>query len=92
MPKYLFTEVRSKAVCLICQETVAVSKEYNISCHFFTKHANYTSNLSTQERAAAADRLVASLQARQNTFIRSKLFTGIQTSNSQQAFLRRGVS
>lgn len=57
-PKYFFTEVRSKAVCLICQETIAVLKEYNISRHFFIKHANYASNLSTQERVATADRLV----------------------------------
>lgn len=41
--KYFFTEVRSTAVCLICQEAVAVFKEYNISRHFATKHANYAS-------------------------------------------------
>ncbi|CAL9701232.1 unnamed protein product [Knipowitschia caucasica] len=39
--KYFFTEVRSTAVCLICQEAVAVFKEYNISRHFTTKHADY---------------------------------------------------
>lgn len=70
-PKYFFTEVWSKAVCLICQKTIVVLKEYNISCHFSTKHANYASNLPKQERVAAADRLVASLQALQKTFIRA---------------------
>ena len=34
------------AVCLNCQETVAVFKEYNISRHFATKHANYASKQS----------------------------------------------
>ena len=83
-PKYFFTEVRSKAVCLICQETVAVLKEYNISRHFSTKHANYASNLSTQERAASADRLVASLQAQQNTFNRA---TSIQEASTKTSYL-----
>lgn len=64
--KYFFTEVRSTAVCLICQEAVAVFKEYNISRHFATKHANYASKQSTQERAATAQRLAANLQSQQN--------------------------
>ena len=28
MPKYFFTEVGKKAVCLLCSESVAVLKEY----------------------------------------------------------------
>ena len=67
--KYFFTEVRSKAVCLICHETVAILKEYNISHHFSIKHANYANNQSTQERTAATQRLAASLQDQQNNFI-----------------------
>ncbi|MBN3316740.1 GT2D2 protein, partial [Atractosteus spatula] len=44
--KYFFTEVGTKAICLICKESVAVFKEYNLSWHqFSTKHANYASNL-----------------------------------------------
>lgn len=82
--KYFFTEVRSKAVCLICQETVAVLKEYNISRHFSTKHANYANNQSTQERTATAQRLAASLQAQQNTFIRQ---TAIQESSTKASYL-----
>ena len=86
--KYFFTEVRSKAVCLICQETPAVFKEYNISHYFSTKHANYASNQSMQEREATAQRLAANLQAQWNIFVRqttiqeasTKLFAGIQIS------------
>ena len=44
--KYFFTEVRSTTVCLICQDTVAVFKEYNISSYFAIKHANYASKQS----------------------------------------------
>lgn len=39
MPMYVFTEVGNKAVCLLCNECVAVFKEPNISRHFATKHA-----------------------------------------------------
>ena len=67
---HFFTVVRSTAVCLICQETVAAFKEYNISRHFSTKHANYASKQTTHERAATAQRLVANLQTQQNLFHR----------------------
>ncbi len=36
--KYFFTEVGSKAVCLVCNEDVAVFKDYNLNRHFDTKH------------------------------------------------------
>ncbi|KAK2864294.1 hypothetical protein Q7C36_003448 [Tachysurus vachellii] len=82
--KYFFTEVRSTAVCLICQETVEVFKEYNISRHFATKHANYASKQSPQERAATAQRLTANLQTQQNLFHRQ---TAIQESSTKAGFL-----
>lgn len=52
--QYFFTDHRSTAVCPICQETVAVFKELNISCYFATKHANYASEQSTKEREGTA--------------------------------------
>jgi len=76
---YFFTEVRSTAVCLICQETVAVFKEYNLSRHFATKRANYASKQSTQERAATAQRLEANLQTHRQTVI--------QESSTKASFL-----
>ena len=66
--KYFFTEVCSMAVCLICQETVAVFKEYNISRHFDTKRANYAIKQSMKEREAKAQRLMAYLQTQQSLF------------------------
>lgn len=62
--KYFFTEIRSKAVCLICQETTAVFKEYIISLHFSTKHANYASNVSALKEkydSLKVDKFYASL-------------------------------
>ncbi|XP_077426332.1 general transcription factor II-I repeat domain-containing protein 2-like [Vanacampus margaritifer] len=82
--RYFFTEVRSTAVSLICQEAIAVFKEYNISRHFATKHANYASKQSTQEREATAQRLAANLQAQQNFFHRQ---TSIQESSTRAGFL-----
>ena len=42
--RYFFTD-GVKAVCLICHETVAMFKEYNLKRHFQTKHANFGYNL-----------------------------------------------
>ncbi len=33
-----FTETNGRCVCVICNETVAVMKEYNVGRHFETKH------------------------------------------------------
>lgn len=47
--KYFVIEFGSKALCLICKESIAVLKEYNICRHYETKHttkySNYTGNL-----------------------------------------------
>ena len=37
---YFFIEYRNKAMCLICYETVAVFKEFNIKRHYEGKHQN----------------------------------------------------
>lgn len=68
--KYFLSEMCSKAICLICKESIVIFKEYNINRHFSTRHANYTSNLSSDERASTATKLAASLQAQQNIFTR----------------------
>lgn len=34
--KYFFTPIKDKPVCLICNEAVAVFKEFNLSRHFKT--------------------------------------------------------
>ncbi len=49
--KYFFTNIGQKAVCLICQESIAVFKDYNLSRHFSSKHSNYGVNLSPAEKA-----------------------------------------
>ncbi len=49
--KYFFTNIGQKAVCLICQESIVVFKDYNLSRHFSSKHSNYGVNLSPAEKA-----------------------------------------
>nr|KAF6360044.1 hypothetical protein mMyoMyo1_011002 [Myotis myotis] len=71
-------------VCLICQETLAVFKEYNLSRHFATKHGNYASKQSPQEWEATAQRLMAKLQAQQNVFHRQ---TAIQETTTKASFM-----
>ena len=47
--KYFFTDVKDKAVCLICHAPVGVFKEYNLKYHFRTNHGNFGKSLSNQE-------------------------------------------
>ena len=71
-------------MCLKYQEAVAVFKQYNISRHFATKHANCASKQSMQEWAATAQRLTANLQTQQYFFNRQ---TAIQESSTKASFL-----
>ena len=73
MPKYFFTKVGNKAVCLLCAQNVAVLKEYNISRHYATKHGNYGNNLSAVERQTRATELDRKLARQQNVFVKGKL-------------------
>ena len=82
--KYCFPEVRSTAVCLTCQETVADFKEYNISRHFATKHTISASKQPTQEWEATAQKLAANLQTQQNFFHRQ---TTTQESSTKVSFM-----
>jgi len=66
--KYLFTEVKGKAVCLVCGAQVAVFKDYNLSRHYLTKHAEKYKNLSDEEREKESDALLTKLQNQQRLF------------------------
>ena len=68
--QYFFKEVKGKCVCLICNETVAVVKEYNVQRHFETKHKKYES-CTGAEREQKVKQMTATLQAQQNCFLRA---------------------
>lgn len=55
-----------------------------MSRHFSTKHANYANNQLTQEHTTTAQRLAASLQVQQNTFIQQ---TTIQESSTKASYI-----
>ena len=40
--KYLFVTNKDKIICIVCRETVAVSKEYNLRRHLETQHSTIT--------------------------------------------------
>uniref|UniRef100_A0A8C6P2I3 SPIN-DOC-like zinc-finger domain-containing protein n=1 Tax=Nothobranchius furzeri TaxID=105023 RepID=A0A8C6P2I3_NOTFU len=68
---YFFTEIQNNCVCLICQETVAVFKEFNIKRHYQTKHASYD-KLTGNERGEKVKQLEAVLTAQQRFFTRAR--------------------
>lgn len=44
----MFVDVKGKAVCLLCGDSVAVMKEYNVRGHFETKHHDRYEHLETK--------------------------------------------
>lgn len=70
---YFFTDVNGKAICLICQESVAVMKDYNLKRHFDTKHSAAHSKYTGIARKDKARELKAKLCAQQGTLTRTSL-------------------
>ncbi len=68
--EFLFTEVKSKAVCLVCKQSVAVLKEYNIRRHYETKHSAAFSKYNGEERKKKANELLAKLRSEQSGLLR----------------------
>ena len=66
---YLFVQYK-KAACFICQETVAVFKEYNLRRHYESRHKDKYDSLQGQMRADKLSKLKIGLLAQQNTFVR----------------------
>lgn len=67
--EYFFTDINSKAVCLICGQSVAVLKEYNIRRHYETRHAAF-SRFKGEARKTKSRELLAKLRSQQNTLTR----------------------
>ena len=66
--RYFFNDFGVKAVCLICHETVAVFKEYNLKRHFQKKDANFGYHLSNQELQKKSTGLIKGLKQQQAVF------------------------
>jgi hypothetical protein len=65
--KYLFTVFRDKILCLVCRETVAVPKEYNVRRHFETKHPQ-VAKFDAHEKKIKAANFVKRLSTEQQIF------------------------
>ena len=65
--EHFFIEYQGQCVCLICQETVAVKKEYNLRRHYQAKHLAYESYTGA-EREQRVKLLASNLEAQHNFF------------------------
>ena len=68
MLKYLFCNTDKKAVCLLCHETIAVFKEYNLKRHYKSKHEDFGGKLSEDERKKKVADCVTKLNKQQTLF------------------------
>ncbi|XP_075067564.1 general transcription factor II-I repeat domain-containing protein 2A-like [Mixophyes fleayi] len=88
--KYLFTELKSKAVCLVCGTVVAVLKDYNLNRHYVTKHEDKYRNLSDQERAKESEILLSKLQTQRTLF--TKLSTSRDTATKASYLISHKIA
>ena len=66
---YLFTEVDSNAICLVCKQKVAVLKEYNIRRHYETKHSHQFAKYTSEDRKVKVANLLMKLDTQQQTLL-----------------------
>ncbi|XP_005344722.1 general transcription factor II-I repeat domain-containing protein 2 isoform X1 [Microtus ochrogaster] len=59
---YFFVEVQNIPTCLICKQSVSVSKEYNLRRHYQTNHSRHYDQYSGQARDEKLQELKAGLQ------------------------------
>ena len=65
--QYVFINHFEKPTCLICNVSVAVNKEFNIKCHYDTKHSNF-SKFVGQARKDKLNRLKDSWKQQSSVF------------------------
>lgn len=81
--KYFFTRIKDKPLCLICNEAVAVFKEFNLSRHFMTKHNNAIYKTITEdERKQKAGALRKNLTGQQTIFKKQSCSQKLATHTS----------
>ena len=69
--KYFFVETKDqKASCVICSESVAVLKEYNLRHHYETKHLSTYSKFSGKLRSEKYESMKRGLETQRNLFTR----------------------
>lgn len=86
--KYFFTEIKGKAVCLICGTLVVVLKDYNLNHHYTTKHEDKYRNLSDEECVRESVALLEKLQNPTRTFYETS-HPQMQPSGQVMSFLTK---
>ncbi|CAM1308827.1 Uncharacterised protein r2_g1895 [Pycnogonum litorale] len=66
--KYFVVQHNQCAVCVICQTTIAVMKEYNIKRHYTTKHSTIYDTLVGQARVDKLEQMTKSIKKQQGVF------------------------
>ena len=69
--KYFFIKSGDKALCVICNETVAVMKEYNLRRHHQSKHQEKYAHLEGEVRAEKFAKLQNQLTSQRTLFSKS---------------------
>ena len=70
--KYFFVHSSDKAVCVICNETVAVLKEYNMKRHYETKHQKEFAQYIGVQRLDKFSKMQTNLSSQQSLFTKAK--------------------
>jgi hypothetical protein len=65
---YFFIDVSGKPVCLICRESLAVMKQFNLKRHFDTRHKQDYSRFAGEARENQLKFLKNRLEQQQNSF------------------------
>jgi hypothetical protein len=66
------TELDNTALCLLCNDTIAVLKDYNICRHYQTKHSTQYSQLTGKQRSEKLETLKWNISSQCNFFTKMK--------------------
>lgn len=67
---YFFVQSNGKALCLVCQETVSVLKEYNIRRHYDTNHREKMHGMQGLQRSQKIEDMKNKLAKQQSIFMK----------------------
>ncbi|XP_056639748.1 general transcription factor II-I repeat domain-containing protein 2-like [Diorhabda sublineata] len=70
--QYFVIESSNKALCLICNESISVLKEYNIKPHYETKHFQNYSKCTGSMRTEKFEAMKRGLKSQQSSFTKLK--------------------
>lgn len=88
--KYLFVPVGAKPVCLLCNESISVTKEYNLRRHFKAMHSSFETTFPSGSNACRENihSLTLCYEQRKAYALNSKsktsIFSGCMDTNEEE--------